>query len=78
MSGTSDSKQPAAAAGPADQALLAHYKERVNSFEIERSELLNSIDLIKLQHEETHRMRWELRAREAEVSGHVNRGSLGR
>jgi len=77
MSGSMESKPHVATKATADQALLAHYKERVESFESERSELLNSIDLIKVQHEETHRMRWELRAREDEVSGHVNCGSLG-
>ncbi len=50
-----------------NQSLLAHYKARIDNFEAERTELLNSIDLIKVQHEEAHRLRWELRAREEEV-----------
>ena len=52
-----------------DVALLAHYKERIDAFEAERRELLDNIDLIKVQHEESHRQKWELRAREEEVSG---------
>lgn len=52
-----------------DVALLAHYKERVDAFEEERRELLDNIDMIKVQHEESHRQRWELRAREEEVRG---------
>jgi hypothetical protein len=69
MSSTGSDSGAVASGGPAsgDPALLAHYKERVAQFEQERSELLNSIDLIKVQHEESHRMRWEVRAREDEV-----------
>lgn len=59
-----------------DAALLAHYKERVEAFEEERKELLDNIDLIKVQHEEVHRMRWECRAREEEVSETTKRRAV--
>ena len=57
----------AGTAGATQQALLTHYKERVENFEAERQELLDSIDMLKVQHEEQHRLRWEVRAREDEV-----------
>ena len=62
---------PSADAPPGDTssaALLGYYRERCDEFEKERSEWLSQFSKIEASHEDLHRTRWELRARQDEVA----------
>lgn len=52
---------------PISEELLAYYKQRVDASDAEYEDALKSIDELKVSHEDTHRLSWELHKRSQEV-----------
>ncbi len=48
--------------------LLTYYRQKIVGFEAERAEYLQRIAVIERHNGDLHKLRWELRARDEEVS----------
>eukprot|EP00940_MAST-03C_sp_MAST-3C-sp2_P001419 g1419.t1 len=52
----------------ASSELLHYYRNRVDSFEKERSDAMDRLDSIEVAYKDAHRVEWELRLREEEIA----------
>lgn len=52
---------------PVSEELLSYYRERLDNSEKEFEKAIESIDTLKISHEDTHKLNWELHKRTQEV-----------